>query len=142
MIGKNRGRREEKKIEKSEYNRWYGEIKGEGIPEYLKKGWRENRWRRIARFRLGSEIRENRYWEKEENKLCKMCGGEVESWEYVWEGCREWTEERKSWQEMIGVILGGEGEGEWWMREVERERSEREAREEGREKVEKERVRK
>lgn len=35
-----------------------------------------------------------------------------------------------------------EGEGEWWMREVERERSEREAREEGREKVEEERVRK
>lgn len=74
--------------------------------------------------------------------MCKMCGGEVESWEYVWEGCREWTEERKSWQEVIGVILGGEGEGEWWMREVERERSEREAREEGREKVEEERVRK
>lgn len=106
MIGKNRGRREDKKIEKSEYNRWYGEIKGEDIPEYLKKDWGENRWRRIARFRLRSEIKENRYWEKEENKLCRMCGGEScmygmdavwMGYEYVWEGCREWTEKRKSW---------------------------------------------
>lgn len=27
----------------SRYNRWYEEIKEEGIPEYLRKDWRENR---------------------------------------------------------------------------------------------------
>lgn len=27
------------------------------IPEYLRKGLEESRWRRVTRFRLGSEIR-------------------------------------------------------------------------------------
>jgi len=27
------------RIRESRYNKWYKEIKGEGIPEYLKKGW-------------------------------------------------------------------------------------------------------
>lgn len=30
-----------KMINKSQYNRWYKEIKGEGIPGYLRKGWKE-----------------------------------------------------------------------------------------------------
>lgn len=30
--------------------------------------------------------------------------------------------EKKSWQEVVNWILGEEGEGEWWMREVEEER--------------------
>lgn len=29
-----------KRINNSEYNRWYKRIKGEKVPEYLKKGWR------------------------------------------------------------------------------------------------------
>lgn len=28
----------------------------------------------MARFRLGSEIRESKYWEKEEKKVCRICG--------------------------------------------------------------------
>lgn len=32
-------------------------MKGEGVPRYLKKGWRESRWQRVARFRLGNEMR-------------------------------------------------------------------------------------
>ena len=27
-----------------------------GVPGYLKKGWGKSRWRRVARFRLGSEM--------------------------------------------------------------------------------------
>ena len=113
------------KIVRLEYNSWYKEIKGEGIPEYLKKGWEESRWKRIARFRLGNEMRGNRYWEKEERIMCRVCGGEREDWEHVWERCRDRGGGRKCWQEMVKEILGEEGEGEWWLREIERERRER-----------------
>lgn len=40
------------RIEKSKSNKWYQKIKKEGIPEYLKKGWAEGKWRRVIRFRL------------------------------------------------------------------------------------------
>lgn len=33
----------------------YALIKKEGIPEYLNKEWRENRW--VARFKLGNGMR-------------------------------------------------------------------------------------
>jgi len=36
------------KISESRYNRWYKREKGEGILEYLKKGWAEGRWGRIG----------------------------------------------------------------------------------------------
>lgn len=89
-----RERRE--RIEGARYNRWYKEIKGEGIPSYLKKGWGESRWRRVARFRLGGEVRESRYWEEEERKIYRLCGEGDETWEHVWEGCREWEGRRGS----------------------------------------------
>lgn len=38
------------KIRESRFNKWYK--MGEGVPEYLKKGWGESRWRRVIRFRL------------------------------------------------------------------------------------------
>jgi hypothetical protein len=83
---------------------------------------RESRWRRVARFRLGNEMREGEYWEKEEERSCRLCGSEEETWEHVWERCREWKEGGGSWQEAVKWVLGGKGEGEWWMREIERER--------------------
>lgn len=43
-------------------------MKGEGISEYLKNGWEKSKWRRIARFRLGNEIKEGRYWETKKKK--------------------------------------------------------------------------
>ncbi|KYN22664.1 hypothetical protein ALC57_04934 [Trachymyrmex cornetzi] len=110
-------------IRGTRYNKWYGWIKGEGVPEYLKKGWGEGRWRRMARFRLGNEVREGRYWKGEEERCCRLCGNEEETWEYVWDGCRTWrTETGGGWQEGGVRILGEEGEGEEWMREVEEER--------------------
>lgn len=36
-----------KKIGRSKFNKWYGMVKGMGIPEYFKKGWGEKRWKRI-----------------------------------------------------------------------------------------------
>lgn len=32
-------------------------MKGEGVLEYLKKGWDESKWKRVIRFRLGNEIK-------------------------------------------------------------------------------------
>lgn len=41
-------------VEKTKVTRWYGIVKGECIPEYLKKGWGESRCQRVAKFRLGA----------------------------------------------------------------------------------------
>lgn len=41
----------------------------------------------IARFRLGSEMKEGRYWEGEEKRRCRICGWAKESWEHVVEVC-------------------------------------------------------
>lgn len=49
----------------------------------------------------------------------------------MWKECREWETRRKSWQEMVGRILGEEDEGEWRMREMEREKNRMEGMEEG-----------
>lgn len=45
------------KIRESQFNKWYKEVKGIGISNYLKKDWRESRWSRVARYRLGSKIK-------------------------------------------------------------------------------------
>jgi len=112
------------KIVASKYNKWYREVIEQGIPGYLKKGWGENRWRRIARFRLGNEVKGGRYWEEEDERRCRLCGGEEETWEHVWEGCRTWKE-GGCWQEAVGWVLGGKGKGENWMKELEKERERR-----------------
>lgn len=72
------------------------------MPGYLKNRWRESRWQRIARYRLGNGMRGGKYWEKEEKKKCRICGIEDDTSEYVWE-CTEWREE--IWQETIGEVL-------------------------------------
>ena len=46
-----------KRIGESKYNKWYWRIKGPGVPGYLKKGWGESRWQRVAKFRLGNGMR-------------------------------------------------------------------------------------
>lgn len=52
------------RIENSRYNNLYKWIKDKGIPGYLKKGWNEGRWQRVAKFRLGSRMRESWYYKK------------------------------------------------------------------------------
>lgn len=74
----------------------------------MKKGWGESRWKKIARFRLGNEVGERKYWEEEERRRCRLCGEETESWEE----CREWKEGGGSWQEAVGWVLGENGGGE------------------------------
>ncbi|EFN89124.1 hypothetical protein EAI_08591 [Harpegnathos saltator] len=98
------------KIRESRFNEGYGRVKGRGIPKYLKKGWGENRWRKIARFRLGCELKGGKYWEEEEKRRCRMRGGREETWKHIWEECTRWGEE-KGWQEMEEDVLGEEGRG-------------------------------
>lgn len=45
---------------------------GGGIPAYLRKGWREKRYRRIVRFRLRNEMKEERYWKGKEERKCRL----------------------------------------------------------------------
>lgn len=63
----------------------------------------------------------NKYWEREEIKVCRICGGGEENWKHVWEECMGWRSEG-SWQEM--KFLGEEGEGKSWLKELERIRDE------------------
>ncbi|XP_036148444.1 uncharacterized protein LOC118647508 [Monomorium pharaonis] len=85
--------------------------KEEGIPGYLRKGWGESRWKRIIRCRLGNEMRGSRYWEDEERKKCRLCGNSVETWEHVWEECRDWA--RVVIEETLVLISRSlEGDGE------------------------------
>lgn len=119
------------KIGNSNFNRWYGKVKGEGIPEYL-KNWEEKRWQRVAKYRLGGGMRGGRYWENEEGRSCRLCGWGDETWEHVWEECVDWGVE-ESWQEVVEKILGDKGEGEFWMERLDSLRGER-----GREEMEEE----
>lgn len=65
---------------------------------------------RVARFRLRNEISERIYWEREKKRACRLCGRKRETWEYVWEECRDLSEGEGSWQEAMGWVLGEEWE--------------------------------
>ena len=91
------------------------------MPKYLDKGWGKKRWRRIAKYGLGNGMAEARYWECEEERICRVCGSEEERWEHVWERCR--GEGEGSWQENVRKILGEEGEEESWIRKLGGEQS-------------------
>lgn len=54
------------------------------MPGYLKKDWGEDRWQRIAKFKLSNEMKGGRYWKLEEKKMCRMYGREEETWKHVW----------------------------------------------------------
>ncbi|XP_046142809.1 golgin subfamily A member 6-like protein 6 [Osmia bicornis bicornis] len=100
------------RIMESRYNKWYKMIKEPGIPRYLEKGWREERWRRMARFRLGNEIKESEYWEKEDKRKCRVCGWEEETWEHIWERCARGKTRKEGWQEKVKELMGGGREKE------------------------------
>ena len=124
IVDRERKMQEEERWEKigeSKYNRWFGRVKGPGVPGYLKKGWGESRWQMVAKFRLGNGMRGGRYWEEGEKRRCRVFGWGEESWEHVWEVCMGWGVE-KGWQEMVGEVVGEEGEGDEWLRSIEEKR--------------------
>lgn len=63
---------------------------------------------------MGNEMGERKYWEGgREESVGYVGGGGTETWEHMWEGCRDWGMDRgESWQEACRWVLGVEGEGE------------------------------
>lgn len=62
------------RVVKSRWNRWYRDIRTVGVPRYLRNNGKEKRLTMIARFRLESEMREGRYWERKEKRKCRIYG--------------------------------------------------------------------
>lgn len=81
----------------------------------MKKGWGESRWKRIARFRFGNEMRESRYWGEEREKECRLCGGKLVLGTRV-EEMQELDKGRRKFARGLQKSVGEEGEGEKWMR--------------------------
>lgn len=50
-------------------NTCYKKAKGERLLKYLRKGCGECRWKLMARYRLGNEVKRKRYWERKEKRL-------------------------------------------------------------------------
>lgn len=111
-----------KKVVEAKGNKEYKFVKGRGVPGYLKKGWEEGRWQRMARFKMGEEMKGTLYREVVEKRLCRKCGVEEETWEHVWEKCSGWGRE-KGWQEMREEVLGDDGKGEEWLEKIEKWRA-------------------
>jgi len=76
----------------------------------------------IARFRLGSEMREGRFWEEEEKRKCRLCGWEEETWEHVVEVCMR--KEGGGGKMRIEDLLDEGGGGEGWMKRLQKRREE------------------
>lgn len=74
-------------------------MKGEGVPKYLRKGWKENKQNRVSWFKLGNEMREGDIRRGKLRGRYKIVWGGMESWEHLWEKCREGREEvgRRQW---------------------------------------------
>ena len=121
---RNRQERDRKDmIRKTEYNRWYREKVTEEVSMYLRKAWSEERCKRIARFRLGKEMGEGKYWEAQEGRRCKVYAGEMLPWEHVMDRCVDGGEERRGLGERMRERLDLGGGGERWMVDLEEERA-------------------
>lgn len=54
---------------------------------YLKKEWGENRWKKVAGFRLGCKVKSRLYWKEKMKRKCRLCERGEETWEHIWENC-------------------------------------------------------
>ncbi|KYN08221.1 hypothetical protein ALC62_00796 [Cyphomyrmex costatus] len=104
----------EDKMRSSKYNESYVRIKTEAVPKYLREGGKDKRMIRIARFRMGNEMRRGRYWEDEERRVCRVCGAEEETWDHVLKRCAKWKEDEKEMS--LEDILDEGGGGDEWIR--------------------------
>ena len=59
----------------------YKQIRPNKEPTYLKKEWKKENVKTIARFRCGSEERSRKFWRSEEEKRCRLCGKKEETME-------------------------------------------------------------
>ncbi|KAK0073073.1 hypothetical protein PV325_010311 [Microctonus aethiopoides] len=124
-VGRRKRREMDEKMlrrgEKKRRKRRESEEMGGGEKRFLQKIKAE--WGKSEELREG--MKESKYWAKEDERRCRVCGYEEETWEHVWERCRE-REREGGWQENVREILGEDGDGEWWMRAVEKSRGKEE----------------
>lgn len=55
----------------------------------------------LARFKLGNETRECKYWKKEEGRKCRICGEKEENIEQMLEKCKETRVKESNWIEQL-----------------------------------------
>lgn len=89
---------------------WEGKgRRGAGIFE---KGMGESRWRRVARFRLGNEMREAITGKWRKGRRASYVGERERDMGARMEDSRVWGEERGGWQEKVNWVLDEKDEGE------------------------------
>lgn len=107
---------QENKINKSKYNPEYKNIKTLSIPRYLKD---ENKKKKlIARYRCGNEENKNKYWKREIDRKCRLCGKQEETIEHLLRDCEKMGKTKATRED----ILADTGQGLPWMLQVEEER--------------------
>lgn len=110
----------QEKIQQSKYNTKYKDIQVLGRkPKYLMKDGCLDSKRLIARFRCGNEERMNKYWLKNEKRVCMFCEFESDKWEH-WSECRRspWNDEQKQSAKNWRRMLDESGTSEEWMRKI------------------------
>lgn len=104
----------------------------EEAPGYLRKDSKLSRKEviKIARHRMGNEARANKYWEKEENRRCRLCGKAEETIKHIMEECGiSGDGQQESWKETMEKIA--ERRSRIWQLEWLRKRAKKEKEEEG-----------
>lgn len=111
-----------RRLREGRYNRWYREVRTDGVPRYLEERGKEEKMTRVARYRLGNGMRGERYWLEEGENACRVCGGEQETCGHVLERCGDGGREEE--QGRVREILGERGWGEGWMNRMDKRRRE------------------
>ena len=106
-----------KKIEESNYNETYKEIRTEERPGYLKGRRKKKERNTIARYRCGNEIRGGRHWEKKEERNCRICKKREEDWTHILRECEDTRED-------VGIkeLMDGDGKGYEIMKKIEKKK--------------------
>ncbi|KZC15032.1 hypothetical protein WN55_08624 [Dufourea novaeangliae] len=111
------------KIQRAKYNERYKEIEPHTqLPEYLRKEGKNMEMKRKPRARCGSLEESNRYWEKEENRNCRLCKEELGTIRHLIRECKELK--RTALKEQDIVAEESKEEVMEWCRELEKKRKE------------------
>lgn len=68
----------------------------------------------MARMRCGNLWRGNRYWMRDNEKRCRLCGKSIEDMEHVVYEC----EEGLKWRRSLGELMDERGSGIEWLRKI------------------------
>lgn len=96
-------RETDKELEESKYAKQMKEAGILGIDVYRRKEIKESRngLQIVGRYRMGNETRANEYWKREEEKICRLCGNELETIKHVMEEYSETGRKDVDWREQI-----------------------------------------